>query len=59
MKIIARVTLVGDDRKAIPPGGTLDLPDDEAQSLVDRRLADLPSSDKPSKKSASTKADNA
>ena len=44
MKIIATVTLFGDDRVAIPPGEKIDLPAADARSLVERGLAVFPPS---------------
>lgn len=46
MKVIAVATLVGEDRKPIEPGGAIDLPAEEAKSLVARGLATLPTAKK-------------
>lgn len=42
MKIIATVTIIGKDRKSLPPGSEIDLPNGDAQSLIERGFA-LPS----------------
>jgi len=42
MKVIAVATLVGEDRKPIAPGSVVDLPAEEAKSLVARGLAEFP-----------------
>lgn len=42
MKIIARVTIIGKNRESFQPESEVDLPRDEAESLVERRLASLP-----------------
>ena len=47
MKIVAIATLMGEDRKLIEPGTVVDLPSDEAKSLVARGLASLPAGKKP------------
>ena len=48
MKIIPKVTLVVDEGKTSLPGEAYDMPDaDEAQSLIDRGLAELPPETEP------------
>ena len=46
MKVIAVATLMGEDRKPIEPGSVVDLPAEEAKSLVTRGLAELPATKK-------------
>ncbi len=42
MKIIAAVTIVGKNRESFEPGSELDLPKQDAESLIERGLATLP-----------------
>lgn len=46
MKVIAIATLMGEDRKPIEPGTAIDLPAEEAKSLVARGLAEFPAAKK-------------
>ena len=42
MKIIAAVTIIGKNREPFEPGSELDLPKQDAESLIERGLATLP-----------------
>ena len=42
MKIIAAVTIIGKNRESFEPGSELDLPKQDAESLIERGLATLP-----------------
>lgn len=46
MKVIAIATLYGEDRKPVEPGAAVDLPAEEAKSLVARGLAVFPAAKK-------------